>query len=448
MPIDASVDGTTYYPLEQVVIDDAGNTSWELFSTLSLPGGHSFVGGTFDSRYIYFAGRTNSVLRYDTQSTAGFLASSSWTVFTFPSALGIPGGFIGAVFDGRYVYFVPGQQAGQAAGVAPEKVVARFDTQGSFVDPGSWASFNFGATVLLNGGLLGDGGNADGGSPLSGFAGGSFDGRYLYLVPNNNGVPDGFMARFDTASDGGSAAFEDPSSWSWFNLATLNQTAAPAIGFYGAVFDGTGLYLAPEFNDAFDGAVHGGASSIAARFATEAGFDELSSWTAFDTSQVSGYANFLGSAGFDGTHVYFAPRSSGLGIVLRFDRTGSFAKPASWSSYDLTQVVSPDAGAVAYTSVMYDGRFVYFSPSGVTGTSFATLARYDTLSSFYADCAWTTLDLSQLVDGGASLTNFNSMVFDGQYLYLIPDEDGIVARFRAKSANSMPLPPPFYGSFL
>jgi hypothetical protein len=97
---------------------------------------------------------------------------------------------------------------------------------------------------------------------------------------------------------------------------------------------------------------------------------------------------------------------------------------------------------------MYDGRFVYFSPSGVTGTSFATLARYDTLSSFNADCAWTTLDLSQLVDGGTSLTNLNSMVFDGQYLYLIPDEDGIVARFRAKSASSMPLPPPFYGSFL
>ena len=45
-------------------------------------------------------------------------------------------GFLGATFDGRYIYYVPYGQSG---------VVLRFDTRGRFTDRTNWVSFDAGA---------------------------------------------------------------------------------------------------------------------------------------------------------------------------------------------------------------------------------------------------------------------------------------------------------------
>ncbi|UCE61215.1 MAG: hypothetical protein JSU63_05595, partial [Phycisphaerales bacterium] len=111
-------------------------SNWAAFD----PGGNDvgddpdgYSNAVFDGRYVYFApwhngtGFHGEVLRYDTQGEFGH--ASSWATYD-PSAhdVGVrPRGFTGAVFDNRYVYFVPWNN-----GVDFHGEVLRYDTEGSF----------------------------------------------------------------------------------------------------------------------------------------------------------------------------------------------------------------------------------------------------------------------------------------------------------------------------
>src|SRR5690606_15318839 len=133
-------------------------------SAVGASGGYH--GGAFDGHYVYFAPRGDSmaphgeILRFDTQ--AALTDEAAWQKFVpapaFPSLLDI-----GAVFDGRYVYFIPLlDDMGQ-----PATRILRYDTQAEFSLPTSWSSFALNSTF----------------PNIGGFAGGSFDGRFVYFVP-------------------------------------------------------------------------------------------------------------------------------------------------------------------------------------------------------------------------------------------------------------------------
>jgi hypothetical protein len=440
-PVCTGLDGT-YHALE---IDGGASSGWTLFNTTGVhKRSQMFAGGAFDGRYVYFAPATSGVVtRFDTTNAAGFQDASSWAVFdvaTLPGASGA-GGFSGASFDGRYVYFVPHSLQMTATGL-----VMRFDPTGPLGDPASWALFDT-ATLPI-----------DGGAVAKGFSGAASDGHYLYLVPNNDGVPDGRVVRYDTtrsanapALDGGRpedagdagtqdaggivpGSFADPSLWATFDVAA---TIPGAAGFIGGVFDGRSLYLIPSGNG---GPVDNGASGIAVRFKTDAGFTTAASWSALDLTTINGEGyNFFGGA-FDGRYVYFVPHTKG--IVMRLDTTSSQPTlPAAWSVFNVAPLASSDAGPAQFGGAAFDGRFVYLVPSTA---GFGTIARYDTLSTFNAACAWSTADLTQL-DPGASF--YVGAVFDGQYLYLVPRGNGLVARFDARMPASTPNLPAFHGSF-
>ena len=70
----------------------------------------------------------------------------------------------------------------------------------------------------------------DPGAPRAGYAGGAFDGRYVYFAPSSSGD----ILRFDTLG-----ALSDLGSWSTFAAATKLGAAA----FSGAVFDGRYVYF-------------------------------------------------------------------------------------------------------------------------------------------------------------------------------------------------------------
>jgi hypothetical protein len=439
-PLDAVTDAhATYFPLTPVTLggSDAGTWAWFDTSVLAVYHPLSFSGGTFDGRYVYFAGRGGGfVAQYDT-TAGGFDLPGSWASFDTNAKLGVPGGFEGAIFLS-----------------VPESRMARFDTTGKLANVGSWATFDVSALT------------PDGGSVTSGFVGAGFDGRYLYLVPHWDGAADGRVVRFDTtepdagappdaghAGDAGDAGhpadagedddggdFAELSRWSTFDVGAVNRRAT---GFSGAAFDGTAIYFAPTFDD---GGVDNGFSSVTARYRVGGAFTTAASWSLFDLTTVNGLAYDFVGAGFDGRYVYFAPR--GPNVVARYDTaSGQFGSIAAWSTYDLTRVLpraTPDAAASCYAGVAFDGRFVSFIPCGV---GFATVARYDTLSTFDADCAWSSADLTQIDVDGAVPENFNGAVFDGQYLYLIPNSNGIAARFEVKTPPSMPALPAFHGSF-
>jgi hypothetical protein len=180
-----------------------------------------FYGGVFDGTYLYTvpyennAGLDGVLVRYDTATS--FPTATAWTPFDMTTINASAEGFTGATFDGRYVYFVPRNRT----------VVARLDTQAtSFDSKSSWATYDL-STVTP----------ADAGAPS--FAGGAFDGRFVYFIPGVTGTqPLGNVVRYDSWSDFGSAC-----AWSTHDV---SQDVAGATNYFGAVFDGQYLYLVPK----------------------------------------------------------------------------------------------------------------------------------------------------------------------------------------------------------
>ena len=95
--------------------DPADQSRWVATYPPVVPGlpAHSAMtanGGTFDGRYIYVAPWRNwdPIRRYDT--TQDLSSADSWKAHLIEATgEGNPPGFSGAAFDGRYVYFAPGE---------------------------------------------------------------------------------------------------------------------------------------------------------------------------------------------------------------------------------------------------------------------------------------------------------------------------------------------------
>jgi len=193
-----------------------------------------YCGGVFDGRYVYFAPYGNEidhpngkVMRFDTQDASGFSNAASWQVYDVRSQLGASGGYRGAIFDGRFVYFVPHFDA-TATNLGGE--VLRYDTQGSFSDSNAWATFDPGDNGL--------------GTDLDGFNFAVFDGRFAYFVPYANGTTEysGEALRYDTLQP-----FDTVSSWAAFD-AGANSVGSDPDGYSGGTFDGRFVYFAPNYN--------------------------------------------------------------------------------------------------------------------------------------------------------------------------------------------------------
>ncbi|MEM1334975.1 MAG: hypothetical protein AAGG08_16115, partial [Actinomycetota bacterium] len=192
------------------------------------PDGYTDV--VFDGRHLYFVPWDNGtehhgeVLRYDTDGD--FTTSGSWSTFD-PGANGVgsdPDGYIGATFDGRYLYFTP-----LFNGTANHGEVLRYDTTATFVDPASWAAYDAGANGV--------------GVDADGYEDAEFDGRYVYFAPTFNGTAQhGEVLRFDTLG-----SFTASASWSAFDPGA-NAVGTDPDGYVGLASDGRHLYFTPSNN--------------------------------------------------------------------------------------------------------------------------------------------------------------------------------------------------------
>ena len=389
--------------------------SWSTYD----PGNHGvgkdpdgFSGGAFDGRYVYFAPYFNGssysgeVLRYDTQVDFG--TPDAWKTYDLPTN-GVgqdTRGFSGAVFDGRYVYFVPGRgQLGE---------VVRYDSQGDFAARTSWTAYS-----LRQAGVV---------SQPIGYVRAVFDGRYVYFVPHI--LQDGSMRstgqilRLDTTQD-----FIERQSWSVFDPGD-HGVGADADGFAGAVFDGRYLYFVPL--DAAGGGA--GYNGEVIRYDTQADFLQPSAWASYDSAAhgtvLDRHGYFEGT--FDGRYVYFGPYMR-QGVVpftqvLRYDTQVGFQEPAAWSTFDPdAQGVGQEAGS--YRGVTFDCRNVYFVPfltdyfSSPRKFHSETL-RYDTKREFQNIDAWRAFN--PVTAGGWSVPQgYDGAVFDGRYIYFVPTHDNV-----------------------
>ena len=287
-----------------------------------------YHGGIFDGQYVYFAPWTNGsewhgeVLRYDTE--ADFEHASSWAAYD-PGAEGVgddPDGYLGGVFDDRYIYFAPANN-----GSEPHGEVLRYDTAGAFSDVSSWAAYDPGAEGV--------------GNDPDGYWGAVFDSRYVYFVPHDNGSGfHGEVLRYDTTAE-----FTNASSWATYDAGDHGVGTDPD-GYLGAVFDGRYIYFAPANNGSEP---HG----EVLRYDTAGEFTEASSWATYDPGCHAVGANPEGYNGavFVGRHVYFSPyRRSGTeyhGEVLRYDTAvGAPGVDVSVSAEDIVlTLIDPDVEA-------------------------------------------------------------------------------------------------------
>ena len=347
----------------------------------------STQGIAFDGRYMFFVPRPGAVvLRYDTTAPLG--ARGSWAQFDVRAELGFAPGFSGAVFDGRFVTLVPRSSS---------PLVVRYDTTRTFGDKASWDSFD---PTSLDAAAVG-------------FAGGVFDGKFVYFVPQEHAI----VLRHDA-----SAAAQ--SGWQKFDLAPLQLGTLSA--FWGGVFDGRGITLAPE------------GDGVAVRFDTTGSFTSASSWSKFDAGALRNGETYQAGA-FDGRYVFMGPGAA-EGIVCRYDSQAGFTDGAAWKLFDMN-ALSPKLGL--FQGAAFDGRFAYFTPVGTTnGAKNRLLVRYDTTKPFEAGPSWSMTDTS-LANAGP----FSSSAFDGQYVYFAPSADTTLARFRTRSTPKQVALPAFHGSF-
>eukprot|EP00698_Gefionella_okellyi_P002256 TRINITY_DN1206_c0_g1_i5.p1 TRINITY_DN1206_c0_g1~~TRINITY_DN1206_c0_g1_i5.p1 ORF type:complete len:4563 (-),score=1064.68 TRINITY_DN1206_c0_g1_i5:1590-14723(-) len=357
----------------------SGN-NWLTFITTTY-GASGFSATVFDGRYVYYipgqdgtAVAPATVLQYDPYNPVsgnihtGSLSFLQYTVFA--------GGYNGGVYDGRYVYLVPAY---------PNCNVFRYDTSTNrFTESSSWNVFNPCASVI------------SGVAAVSGFAGGVFDGRYVYLIPSTTAAAaeHGVMLRFDPKT------FSTASSWLGADL----QTTVNAVGFSAGAFDGRYVYLVPLSTAA-------GTTARFVRYDTTTTMTGFATFSALDQFTFGTAAQGYYGGTFDGRYVYFVPSVHPTGptahsLVLRFDTAATvFSALTGWSAYAV-----PGGG---YQGAVFDGRFVYLV--GATGVAGSGIARYDTTLTFNEAASWAH---QQYTAAGTNM--YVGGVFDGRYVYFAP----------------------------
>jgi hypothetical protein len=217
-PLEYYAPPTVAYEGTVLVYDPAGagfftDNSWTVQNIATFNASATGLANCiFDGQYVYFGDFVNGVVaRYD--PTQPVSSSSAWVFFQTTQVAANLYGYLGLVFTGRYIVFAPWHNAGGFVSTA-----LAYDTQAKFGELTSWTPFDLAATDA-------------GASAVVGYAGGQFDGKYVYFAPHQSGV----VVRWDSTQPFNSAA-----SWETFDLTTLHAGAA---GFFGTAFDGQYVYF-------------------------------------------------------------------------------------------------------------------------------------------------------------------------------------------------------------
>ena len=299
---------------------------WDQMNMSTAQGGAelnaAYTGASFDGRYVYFVPQdSDTFVRFDTQGV--FTAAGDWSQMNMSTAQGgaeLDDAYIGASFDGRYVYFCP----------YDSDTFVRLDTQGVFTAAGDWEQMNMST--------------AQGGAELdSAYRGTSFDGRYVYFAPHDS---DTFM-RFDTQG-----TFTNTGDWEQMNMSTAQGGAELNAAYRGASFDGRYVYFVPHDSDTF------------VRFDTQGTFTTAAAWDRINMSTAQGgdelNAAYIG-ASFDGRYMYYGPKYSDT--FVRFDTQGIFTTAAAWDRINMSTAQGGAELDNAYYGASFDGRYVYFVPT-------------------------------------------------------------------------------------
>jgi hypothetical protein len=273
-----------------------------------------FNGALYDGhRYLYFipaelVSSSTVFIQFDTLGNFSATASSSWVYSTITIA---KGGYLSAVYDGRYVYYSPNPTA------TSNPPFLRFDTTFPFISsfaPPVWTTFNISLLTSSN----------------TGYVSSVYDGRYVYLAPYNTFpllTNSGKLIRYDT-----SASFTATSSYSVFDTTTLNPLCK---GYQGSFFDGRFVFFTPFFT-----VNPSQKNNLLVRYDTARPFTLTSSYTVLNLSSVSSAATALAGGAFDGRYGYVAAgANNGQQLLVRIAVDTGPPLPAVLSSSVMTPSV-------------------------------------------------------------------------------------------------------------
>jgi hypothetical protein len=221
---DASAGATGFSNSSHWSYFDLSTLNWQGKGTLpNVP--ESYTGGTAAGNIVYLSpDGTNPYpvfIAYD--SSQPLTSPGAYQTFVPPppgpsNPLGEQYGWCGAVYDGKFIYYVPSViiEYGLSGNIY------RYDPTQAFSDLSSWSSFNMGTSV----------------SPDAvGFQSGVYDGhRFLYFVPFHPSA--NLIVRYDTWGGGSGpnpAAFSNPASYTTLDPALLGTSGYPAISGVGNV---------------------------------------------------------------------------------------------------------------------------------------------------------------------------------------------------------------------
>src|SRR5579863_159746 len=111
---------------------DGTNLGGATCATAVAPGWVGTLGCTTSCEFDVAACNTPT-----TKWTAGFTVASNWQANDLATQSAQAIGFESSVFDGRYLYLVPGATS----------TIARYDTKGTFSDGASWTLFDLTAVT-------------------------------------------------------------------------------------------------------------------------------------------------------------------------------------------------------------------------------------------------------------------------------------------------------------
>jgi hypothetical protein len=129
---------------------------------------------------------------------------------------------------------------------------------------------------------------------------------------------------------------------------------------------------------------------------------------------------------FDGRYIYMMQsQNTNQGYLLRYDTTLPFATGSSYA-YINTQAIN--TFSYGFFGSVFDGRYVYFVQNNIGITAGGQITRYDTTLPFGNSTSYFFLNTNLASSLSAG---FNGGIFDGRYVYLVPNLYGQITRIDA-----------------
>ncbi|NPV63658.1 MAG: hypothetical protein HPY61_13725 [Methanotrichaceae archaeon] len=291
-----------------------------------------YWGLAFDGRFLYFAPGEmrispyahGNVLRYDTYQP--FKELASWAAYDASATDGLTcRGYRGAVFDGRFTYFMPYRTNNSTA---YHSVFLRYDTKGAFKDPASWAAFDAQQGVS---------------SSYKGWWGGLVEGDYIYFSPYSESRH-GRVLRYNRTRP-----FKDAAAWEVFDLTALHSNCK---NFATPAGDLQFIYFPPSeksFNP-FE--------LFVVRYHKARAFNDPSAWEIFDLRNLTPYPMPHSSCFFFEKNVLFGPLKRD---ILSYNTEKPFTDPQAWTVKD-TCNCDGIMDTQGYQGVAADPQYFYFAP--------------------------------------------------------------------------------------